>query len=171
MKTKIIYSLPQYGLGSWLQDNAGTIGTAAGAGLGLLVGNPMLGAQIGGTIGNGVFNRHSQKALELEQNRKNDIDSAMINYNAMPNPMYGANFANGGILNSLACGGKLMSCGGKMKANGGMLEATKKLDNITYYGNGGTHEQSPVGGIRIGNKGRTEQGEVRYGDYIFSNRF
>lgn len=56
-------------------------------------------------------------------------------------------------------------CGGKMKANGG------PLDNITVYQNGGTHEANPVGGVPIGNKGMVEEGEVRWKDYIFSNRF
>ena len=64
-----------------------------------------------------------------------------------------------------------MGCGGKMKADGGMLEATRDLDNITYFGNGGSHSANNKGGITLGNKGQVEQGEVRYGDYIFSNRF
>jgi len=58
------------------------------------------------------------------------------------------------------------------KANGGPLDAdiAKYNKDITYYANGGTHEQNPLGGIPIGNKGLVEQDEFRFGDYIFSNR-
>lgn len=43
------------------------------------------------------------------------------------------------------------------------------------YETGGTHEQNPYGGIQIGtdqqgNPNLVEQGEFRYGDYIFSDR-
>ncbi len=58
------------------------------------------------------------------------------------------------------------------KANGGYLEESRYNPDITTYTSGGsTHETSPYGGIPIGNKGSVESGEVRYGDYIFSDRF
>jgi hypothetical protein len=58
------------------------------------------------------------------------------------------------------------------KADGGYLEQTRYNPDITAYNSGGsTHETSPYGGIPIGNKGSVESGEVRYGDYIFSDRF
>lgn len=72
--------------------------------------------------------------------------------------------AMGGLIDSLACGGKL-------KAMGGTLEASDKLDGITLYQNGGTHSENNLGGIPVGNKGRVEEGEVRFGNYVFSNRF
>lgn len=57
------------------------------------------------------------------------------------------------------------------KADGGNLdEETRFKPNMTYYANGGTHEQSPTNGIPIGSKGLVEEGEFRYGDYIFSDR-
>jgi hypothetical protein len=57
------------------------------------------------------------------------------------------------------------------KADGGYLEETRNNPDVTYYANGGTHESNPNKGIPIGNKGLTEEGEVRYKDYIFTNRF
>jgi len=56
-------------------------------------------------------------------------------------------------------------------ADGGYLEETRNMPNMTYYANGGTHEESPIGGIPLQGKGLVEQGEFRYGDFIFSNRF
>jgi hypothetical protein len=44
------------------------------------------------------------------------------------------------------------------------------LDGITEYPVGGTHEENKYGGVMIGNGNSVEQGEVRYKDYIFSNR-
>jgi len=67
--------------------------------------------------------------------------------------------ANGGQMNSYTGGGKIQ-------------ELTRFNPDITSYQSGGsTHETSPYGGIPIGNKGAVESGEVRYGDYIFSDRF
>lgn len=47
--------------------------------------------------------------------------------------------------------------------------------DMQSYETGGTHEQNPYGGIQIGtdqqgNPNLVEQGEFRYGDYIFSDR-
>jgi hypothetical protein len=58
------------------------------------------------------------------------------------------------------------------KANGGKLNGTRYNKNLTYYKAGGeTHETSPYGGIPIGNKGLVEDGEFRFKNYIFSDRF
>ena len=58
-------------------------------------------------------------------------------------------------------------------AGGGSIqELTKFNPDITAYQSGGsTHETSPYGGIPLKGVGSVEHGEVRYGDYIFSNRF
>ena len=66
-------------------------------------------------------------------------------------------------------------------ANGGIISSTgigeSPLDFLTEYKNGGTHEESPYGGIPVGGKARVEEGEYRFDDpdsgesYIFSNRF
>lgn len=69
------------------------------------------------------------------------------------------NFAkeNGGLLDSYAGGGNMNTFG-------------TNLDNTTVYANGGTHESNPYSGIQIGNNSLVEENEVRFGDYIFSNR-
>lgn len=56
------------------------------------------------------------------------------------------------------------------KANGGALKAVENNPNITVYDNGGSHSQNKFGGIPIGDKGKVEQGEIRWGNYIFSDR-
>lgn len=59
----------------------------------------------------------------------------------------------------------------KKKAAGGPMEETRYNPDITYFATGGLHNENPNGGINIGNKGLVEQGEVKYGNFIFSNRF
>lgn len=167
-------SLPQYGLGSWMKENAGTIGTVAGVGLGALgsviapgVGTAAglalgtsIGSSIGGAVGNSVQKNYVDGQTEIATDRQNDITNATNNYNAQQfkNPMYGTNFATGGDI-------------GNVINRNPVQESTKRLDGITEYKNGGTHEANTNGGIPIGNKGRVEEGEVRVGKYIFSNRF
>lgn len=60
------------------------------------------------------------------------------------------------------------------KSHGGMIDnnvvSSSNLDGVTQYSTGGTHEENSLGGIPIGRKSSVEQGEVRYKDYIFSNR-
>ena len=58
----------------------------------------------------------------------------------------------------------------KFSNGGNIVEATKGLDNVTVFANGGSHENNIKGGITLGNRAQVEQGEVRYKDYIFSNR-
>ena len=62
-----------------------------------------------------------------------------------------------------------------IKANGGPTSIGGD-SQLTYFGAGGTHEQNPLGGIPIGkDKNGTpnlvEEGEVKWNDYIFSNRY
>lgn len=63
----------------------------------------------------------------------------------------------------------------KFYANGGQLSSSDLPDNAQYYANGGTHEENPYGGIQVGvdqqgNPNLVEEGEFRWGDYIFSDR-
>lgn len=58
-----------------------------------------------------------------------------------------------------------------INANGGQLKEARYNKDVTYYGGGYTHEDSPINGTPIGSKGLVEKGEVRYKDYIFSDRF
>ena len=64
---------------------------------------------------------------------------------------------------------------GDVYANGGQLNSSDLPDNAQYYANGGTHEENPYGGIQVGvdqqgNPNLVEEGEFRWGDYIFSDR-
>lgn len=67
-----------------------------------------------------------------------------------------------GMLQQLAYGGSL----------GGV---TGNAEEIIPIENGGTHEENPYGGVPMGigangNMNTVEEGEVKFGDYIFSNR-
>lgn len=75
-----------------------------------------------------------------------------------------------GELQSIPEGFSGYANGGKMNyANGGYMEETRYNPDVTYFANGGTHEESSYGGIPLG-KNRVEEKEIRYKDYIFSNR-
>lgn len=239
--TAFTSSPPQYGLGSWLGENAGAIGTVVGAGLGTLIApgiGTQLGASLGGSVGGAIQSNVTQDAANAEALKNQQLQ--MSRQNALTNlqnqnlPQYGAQFALGGYVPKIepwmfsnvngklnyagggslnfkspaaykawlgyvhatglaestpgnqkvsikgqphkvqhADGGMLNSfkCGGKMYAGGGMMETTAGADGMTYYANGGTHENNPLGGVPVGNRGLVEQGEFRFGDYIFSNRF
>ncbi len=64
------------------------------------------------------------------------------------------------LINPMALGGLLGQIG--MSPDGAP---------ITIYESGGTHEQNPRGGVPLSNGNSVEEGEVRFGDYVFSNRF
>jgi hypothetical protein len=206
MKKKVVY-MPQYGLGSWLQENAGTVGAVAGG----LVGGPIgasIGGGIGGVIQGGYDKQQQMQAVKGQQALLNK--QAFINsYNSNPsaNPIqYANNFANGGIMIKPKNRGALHAQLGvkqgqtipstklaikegdsqlmrKRKqfainakkwqhADGGLLNSTSGIDGITMYpASAGTHESSKTQGITIGNYGKTEGSEVRFGKYVFSNRF
>lgn len=58
---------------------------------------------------------------------------------------------------------------------GGSMSGMDLPTDMQYYENGGSHEQNPYGGIQVGvdqqgNPNLVEEGEFRYGDYIFSDR-
>ena len=91
----------------------------------------------------------------------------------------------------------LYKCGGKLKyANGGRImihtpyengivrghynggiipqeqAATINMKGMSDIRAGGTHQENPLGGVPIDNKNNfVEQGEFKYGKYVFSNRF
>lgn len=193
MNPYLYNSLPQYGLGSWLAENAGTIGSVAGGAIGTLIApgvGTALGASIGGGLGGMVTNAHNQgdanaqqaEQVQLQQHQI-DVQNAMENYKAQEHPMYGTNFAMGGFMPNVntwqysnvgginyACGGK-MANGGQIGNDNGAAQMTKGLDNITVYpSSSGSHESNKNGGITIGNFGQVEKNEVRFGKYIFSDR-
>lgn len=179
MNPYLYNSLPQYGLGSWLAENAGTIGSIGGGIVGSIIpgAGTALGAAIGGGLGSMITNTHNQgeandqKAEQVAmQEQQMSIQNAMNNYNAQQHPMYGTNFAMGGMLNSYACGGKFAN-GGQIGNDNKAAQMTKGLDNITVYPkSAGSHQSNPLGGITVGKYGQTEGSEVRVGKYVFSNR-
>ena len=58
---------------------------------------------------------------------------------------------------------------------GGAMNGMDLPTGMQFYENGGTHEQNPYGGIQVGvdqqgNPNLVEEGEFRWGDYVFSDR-
>ena len=89
--------------------------------------------------------------------------------------------------NHKAYGGNLFKDGGNAElmktlynnnnffASGGDADNTDFSNGVTEYNEGGTHEENPNGGVPVGTDSKgtpnlVEQGEVRYKDYIYSNR-
>ena len=131
-------SLPQYGLGSWLEENAGTIGSVAGGIGGFLIGGPAgmaLGSAALGGVGNMITQGHNQaeqndqKAEQTQlQQQQMSTQNAMNNYKAQEHPMYGTNFAVGGFMPNVNTwqysnvGGMNYANGGKMYGDGGEVQ-------------------------------------------------
>lgn len=80
------------------------------------------------------------------------------------------NHASGGMLGVFAEGGNLNISIDNQGQHGGQFS-----NGLTSINAGGTHESNPYGGVMLGIDdfgipNLVEEGEVRYGDYIFSNR-
>ena len=128
-------------------------GAIAGAGAGLLKGG------IEAIVANANANK---KTKEYNTRRQNAIDNAMNNFSIRVDAIEDLNNA------------KLAS---QYFADGGFT-STHGIDftnGITKINNGGTHEQNPFEGVPMGmdNEGipnLVEEGEVKYNNYIFSNR-
>lgn len=95
------------------------------------------------------------------------------------NQMQPVGFIDGGAGKIPNPGIPRLACGGKLRLNkfdfGGSMSMEDLPENMQSYGNGGTHEENPNGGIQVGvdqqgNPNLVEQGEFRYGDYVFSDR-
>jgi hypothetical protein len=139
------------------QAMIGSIG--AGAGLGSTFGpvGSAIGA-VGGAVVGGIKSIFgNKKAKRKERRAKNKARglNTMTTLESYMGKAYG--FADGGNINNLM--------GRKYFAEGG----------LTSFNTGGSHEESPIGGIPqgIGDNGNVnlvEEGETRYQDYIFSDR-
>lgn len=139
------------------QAMIGSIG--AGAGLGSTFGpvGSAIGA-VGGAVVGGIKSIFgNKKAKRKERRAKNKARglNTMATLESYMGKAYG--FADGGNINNLM--------GRKYFAEGG----------LTSFNTGGSHEESPIGGIPqgIGDNGNinlVEEGETRYQDYIFSDR-
>lgn len=139
----------------------------AGAGLGATVGSivPGIGTVVGGAVGavggaiaggiKSIFGKKKAKRKEKRAKNKARGLNTMATLESYMGKAYG--FADGGNINNLM--------GRKYFAEGG----------LTSFNTGGSHEESPIGGIPqgIGDNGNVnlvEEGETRYQDYIFSDR-
>ena len=139
------------------QAMIGSIG--AGAGLGSAFGpvGSAIGAVGGGVVGGikSIFGNKKAKRKERRAKNKARGLNTMTTLESFMGKAYG--FADGGNINNLM--------GRKYFAEGG----------LTSFNTGGSHEESPIGGIPqgIGDNGNinlVEEGETRYQDYIFSDR-
>lgn len=98
----------------------------------------------------------------VNANTQAQIEQARQNANAAikntVNTIYGDRFGEADYNNQYAQGGNI-----------------EYPQGAQYYANGGTHEENPYGGIQVGvdqqgNPNLVEEGEFRWGDYIFSDR-
>lgn len=76
-------------------------------------------------------------------------------------------------LNAFVAGAPLLS-NFPNHAMGGTMQEPTNSNMLTNFPTGGTHEENPMGGINLGNRGLVEEGETKApldkGDYIFSDR-
>ena len=163
--------------GSNSQRIMSTLGSAiSGASTGATVGGPW-GAAIGGAVGlgSGIWGLHAGNKKANQKTAELNAKIAQANQQAVNN--FGnsvQNIDNNTDLNLLA---NYAAYGGKMNkmSNGGHTHGAEWDNGITLFDNGNTHEQNPNGGVQIGVDPQgvpnmVEEGEVKYNDYIFSNR-
>ena len=151
--------------------SAAGAGAAAGSTLGPwgTLGGAIVGA-LGAGIGAGVNQANAKKqadlyALQAEREKilydQANRDLKNQAYNTHQN--IAQNEYNNYMINRIAYGGPLNTLSGD-------------FDNgLIFINEGGTHEQSPFEGVQLGvdNEGvpnLVEEGEVIFGDYVFSNR-
>jgi len=162
--------LPEFGFGSWLNDNSqdilGTAGALAGAipvigpiagpvlsGIGSLIGNKKAAAADQTLLDDEAASQKKQQAgLDRQTRISNVVDRNQVNY--------GATFENGGQIG----------------------EGFTGQPQITEYTNGEKHGESAVGGIPVDARGNpattskqsavglTEKGEVTWNGYVFSDK-
>lgn len=139
----------------------------SGAGAGATVGGPW-GAVAGavGGIGAGIWGA-------LAGNKKANAKTAELNAQiAQANQQALNNFGNS-VQNVDA--NNDMNLLANYSAYGGHTHGAQWDNGVTTYDNGSTHESNPNGGIMIGVDPQgipnmVEEGEVKFNDYIFSNR-
>lgn len=129
----------KYGLGSWLQENAGTIGTIAGGAVGTVIApgvGTSIGASIGGSIGGAVENNYDENQQESLNNeikaKQNTIASAQA-LKGMGN--IGSSFALGGDLNYLDQGNTHENGGINLPGTNNEVETKEsiaKIDESNY---------------------------------------
>lgn len=135
----------------------GPWGAVAGAGAGLL------GGLSGIFIGNAKA-RSEAARLNYNTLKANDINNQKFAQTAsnISDKMFNSAALNLGLTNKSAYGGQ-------MKLSGNFN------NGVTQFNTGGTHEENPYEGIQQGMDSNgvpnlVEEGEVKWNDYIFSNR-
>ena len=163
--------------GSNSQRIMSTLGAGiSGAATGVKMGGPV-GAAIGGAVGlgSGIWGLLAGNKKANKKTAELNAQIAQANQQAFNN--FGnsvQNVDNNTDLNLLA---NYVAYGGKINkmSNGGHTHGAEWDNGITVFDNGDTHEQNPNGGVQIGIDPQgvpnmVEEGEVKYNDYIFSNR-
>lgn len=157
------------GVSSGQQIGNTAVATLSGAASGFTAGGPIgaiIGAGVGllGGIGGSIAGSAKAKRKQAELN--NAINTANIT-KASAFDSQVDNVANQNNLNLLA---NYAAFGGNINTKGGIFS-----NGITVIGNGGTHEANPMEGVPMGIDSQgipnlVEEGEVKYNNYIFSNR-
>lgn len=151
--------LDSVGPGEMLKD---TFGNALSAGI--ATANPLVGA--------GVFvSSLIGKAIKQNRiNKENQFGQELVNTRNKQQPIVN-DYAMGqtNLLNRFYHSGE---GGGNLHTHGATFD-----NGMTYFNVGGTHGQNPYGGIlqgfneEDGEPNLVEQGETKWNDYIFSNRY
>ena len=163
--------------GSTGQRIGNTIGAAgSGAAAGASVGGP-IGAIVGGVVGLGSsiggWISGDSKAKKKARNLNNQINAA--NARNLAGLQDKAGYID--IQNDLNLMSNYYGEGGNLNANISNIgqHGGNFSNGVVIINNGGTHEENPNDGIMIGKDTKgipnmVEEGEVVFGDYIFSNR-
>jgi hypothetical protein len=150
----------QNDLNNWWKS--GLEGGITGAAAGTMV-NPGMGSIIGGAAGlvGGIGTALFGNSKKRRQNRA--INKMLPGKVAAQNMAINQDGVNDFLNATYGRGGKLMAYGGDFSTG------------VSKIGNGGSHEENVLGGIpvSIGENGEpnlVEEGEVKWNNYIFSNR-
>lgn len=163
--------------GSTGQRIGNTIGAAgSGAAAGASVGGP-IGAIVGGVVGLGSsiggWISGDNKAKKKARNLNNQINTA--NARNLAGLQDKAGYID--MQNDLNLMSNYYGEGGNLNTNISNIgqHGGNFSNGVVIINNGGTHEENPNDGIMIGKDTKgvpnmVEEGEVMFGDYIFSNR-
>jgi len=164
-------------------------GAVAGAAMGTSI-VPGIGTVIGGVVGaasgliKGLVGKKAESRAIAKANHEAEVARGQARlklYEQNKGPELATIYKCGGKLKH-ANGGRIMIHtpyeNGIVRGheNGGMIPqeqaATINMKGMSDIRAGGTHQENPLGGVPIDNKNNfVEQGEFKYGKYVFSNRF
>ena len=117
-----------------------------------------------------------QEAANHIMANKEDYSSTLIKRANFAKNAAGWSHAEGGpFMASIPVGNKRMTAMNELNQSNTFAEGGEFSNGVNIFNNGGTHEENPNGGIPqgIGPNGLpnlVEEGEVKYKNYIFSNR-